>query len=234
MKKKVFYSEAAYFVGILILAFGTALTAVADLGVSMIVAPAYLIHLKLSETFMWFTFGLAEYLFQACLPLVLVIVLRRFKLYYIFSAVTVLLYGFLLDMSTSFINFISKLIPESVPIGSISVRIVVFISGFLFSTAGIAFLFNTYISPEVYELFVKEIALVKNKDVHKVKIIYDYTSCFVAIAMSFILFGFGNFEGVKIATILSAFVNGFAIKCFSVLFEKFFEFKERFGLRKYF
>ena len=49
MKKHTFYTEFAYFFGILILALGTAFMEAADFGVSMIVAPAYLLHLKLSQ-----------------------------------------------------------------------------------------------------------------------------------------------------------------------------------------
>jgi uncharacterized membrane protein YczE len=49
--KKVFSSELAYLFGILILALGTAFMEKADFGMSMVVAPAYLIHLKISQTY---------------------------------------------------------------------------------------------------------------------------------------------------------------------------------------
>ena len=45
MKRQiVFYTELAYVLGILALALGTALMERADFGVSMVVAPAYLLH----------------------------------------------------------------------------------------------------------------------------------------------------------------------------------------------
>ena len=69
--KKTFYTEAAYIAGLLILAFGTALMERADFGLSMVVAPAYLVHRKLSQTMPFFTFGMAEYVLQACLLVVL-------------------------------------------------------------------------------------------------------------------------------------------------------------------
>ena len=47
--KRIFYSERVYFVGIVVLAFSTALMERANLGLSMVVAPAYLVHLKLVE-----------------------------------------------------------------------------------------------------------------------------------------------------------------------------------------
>ena len=43
--KKVFYSELAYVFGMVILALGTAMMELADFGMSMVVAPAYLVHL---------------------------------------------------------------------------------------------------------------------------------------------------------------------------------------------
>ena len=48
-KKRVFYCELAYVFGIIILAFGTSLMEKASFGLSMIVAPAYILHLKISE-----------------------------------------------------------------------------------------------------------------------------------------------------------------------------------------
>ena len=44
-KQRVFFTELAYVLGILALALGTALMERADFGVSMVVAPAYLLHL---------------------------------------------------------------------------------------------------------------------------------------------------------------------------------------------
>ena len=73
MKRK-FYTEAAYGIGILALALGTALMERADFGMSMVVAPAYLIYLKVSSYLDWFSFGMAEYCFQAFLIIVLSII----------------------------------------------------------------------------------------------------------------------------------------------------------------
>ena len=39
-KKTLIYSEAAYLIGLVVLAFGVALMEAADFGVSMVVAPA--------------------------------------------------------------------------------------------------------------------------------------------------------------------------------------------------
>ena len=70
---KKFYSEICYVLGILLLGLGSSMMTKADFGLSMVVAPAYILHLKMSEFWSFFSFGMAEYVFQAFL-LVLVIV----------------------------------------------------------------------------------------------------------------------------------------------------------------
>lgn len=63
MKRIKNFAELAYVLGLIILALGVALMEKADLGISMVVAPAYLISLKVS----FLTFGRAEYTLQAVL-----------------------------------------------------------------------------------------------------------------------------------------------------------------------
>ena len=48
-KKRVFYTELAYFLGLITLAFGTALMEKTDFGLSVVIAPAYLIHTVTDE-----------------------------------------------------------------------------------------------------------------------------------------------------------------------------------------
>ena len=49
MRRASFYSELAYAIGIIGLALGTAFMEKAKMGLSMVVAPAYLLYLKLSQ-----------------------------------------------------------------------------------------------------------------------------------------------------------------------------------------
>ena len=97
--KKVCYTEQAWLIGIAVLALGTALMERADFGMSMVVAPAYLVHLKVSETLPWFSFGMAEYTLQILLLAALGFLLGRFRPVYLFSFLTALFYGLLLDGS---------------------------------------------------------------------------------------------------------------------------------------
>lgn len=226
MKKHTFYSELAYLFGLLILAVGTALMERADFGVSMVVAPAYILHLKVSQYWSFFTFGMAEYTLQAVLILLLMAVLRRFRLTYLFSFVTAVIYGFMLDGTMALIALI--------PGDGLPLRIPFYVLGLLLCSVGVSLLFHTYISPEAYELFVKEVSGKTGINIHRFKTGYDIVSCLVGVILSFAFFGFGHFEGVKWGTILCALINGFVISLCTRAFERFFDFRDGLKLRKIF
>ena len=226
MKKRIFYTECAYIFGLIGLAFGTALMEAADFGVSMVVAPAYLVYLKLSQVWSFFSFGMAEYMLQAILLIILMIVLKRFKVSYLFSFVTAVIYGFLLDQSMNIVALFSS--------EDFVIRIALYCLGFLSCTAGVSMIFHTYIAPEVYELFVKEVSAKYNINIHKFKTCYDCVSCLVGIVISFAFFGLWHFEGIKIGTIICALINGWTISRFTHFFEKHWEFKDGLKMRNYF
>lgn len=213
MKKKVvLYEEVAYLIGILLLALGTAFSEKANFGMSMVVAPAYLIHLKVSQYLPWFSFGVAEYTFQAVLLIALTLTMRKFKKGYLFSFATAVFYGIVLDLWVKAVSFI--------PSDTYAVRTVLFVFGMLCCSLGVAFLFNTYIAPEAYELIVKEVSSKYSFKISRVKTIYDCISCVVGIILSFTFFGMFKFVGVSYGTVICALCNGFLIGKFSGLIEK--------------
>ena len=221
MKKK-FYCEASYLMGLVLLAFGASLMTRADFGLSMIIAPAFII----SEFFSFMTFGMAEYLFQALLLILLVIFVRRFKFTYLLSFLTAVLYGMMLDGCLYLLAFLGEI--------NIAVRIIFYFIGLFTTSLGVAFMFHTYISAEVYELFVKEVTERFGWKLGAVKTIYDIMSFVLAVIMSFAFFGFGHFEGIGVGTLFCALVNGRLISTFGSLLEKRFDFVDHFSLRRYF
>lgn len=226
MKKYIFYTELSYISGIIVLAFGTALMEAADFGVSMVVAPAYLLYRKLSQLFPFFTFGMAEYTLQAFLLLLMILVLRQFKISYLFSFVTTILYGLALDLSMLLIAFF--------PTAGIPARLILYIVGLPVCSLGVSLLFHTYFSPAVYELSVKESAAKFRIPITVFKTGFDCVFCLIAVLMSFLFFGFGHFEVVKAGTILCALVNGWTIGKCTVFLEKRFEFRDGLPLRRFF
>ena len=224
--RKTFYTELAYVLGLIFVALGVAFMEKPDFGVSMVVAPAYILHLKISETYSFFTFGMAEYTLQAVLLIIMALVLRRFKLSYLFSFVTAVIYGFILDLCMLLVSY--------VPMENMALRITYYTLGMVLCAIGIALFFHTYIAPEVYELFVKEVSSKIGVEIHRFKTGYDICSCLIGVILSFIFFGFGVFRGVKWGTIICALINGTLIGLCSKFLEQRFEFKDGLGLRKYF
>ena len=224
--KKRFSTELAYALGIVLIACGVMLMEKADFGVSMVVAPAYLLYRWLSPVWGFVTFGMAEYCFQAFLLAVLALVIRRFRISFLFAFVTAVIYGFVLDGAMA--------LGTLLPAGTLWLRAVWYVLGMLLCSAGVSAMFHTYIAPEVYELFVKEVAARFRWDLHRVKTVYDCASCLAGIVMSFLIFGLGRFEGVRWGTVLCALVNGRIIGWFSAFCERRWTFYDRFALRRYF
>ena len=135
-QKRVFYCELAYVLGMLILAFGNAFMEKADLGMSMVVAPAYILHLVVSKYLPFFTFGMAGYVFQAFLLLGLSLLMKKVKRSYFLSFVTAFLYGLLLDVVMSVVALFS--------LEGFVWRCVFFALGLLLSSIGVALLLHNY------------------------------------------------------------------------------------------
>ncbi len=225
MKRK-FYTELAYVFGMLILPFGAALMTVADFGLSMVVAPAYILHLKVSQTFSFFTFGMAEYTLQAVLLIIMAAVIRKFRVSYLFSFVTAFLYGLLLDGYLALLGQINW--------DPMYMRHIAYFVGLLLTAVGVALFFRTYISPEVYELAVKEVSAKFNIKLSRFKTCYDCGSLLVSVIFSFAFFGLWHFEGIGWGTLLCALINGWIIGRADKLLGKLFDFTDKFKWRAFF
>lgn len=229
MKKKItFFTEATYPVGLVSIALGVGFMERADFGLSMVVAPAYILHRYISALpgMDWFTFGAAEYTLQAVLIILLSVIVRRFKVSYLFSFVTAVIYGYILDLFL--------LIIPTAPADNWALRIAFFIIGEICCAIGVSMMFRTYISPEAYELFVAQVAAKFRLRTERVKIVYDCVSCAVGIMLSFIFFGMWTFVGVGWGTIVCALTNGVIIGLFSGLWDRLFVFRDGLKLRRLF
>ena len=220
--KRIFYCELAYILGLVILALGTALMEKASFGMSMIVAPAYVIHLKVSQFLPFFSFGMSEYVFQAFLLVALSLIMRRVRKQYILSFVTAFLYGVILDFLIGLAAYI--------PVEGMVWRIVLYLAGLVICAIGVALLFRTYFPPEAYELFVKELSQRFHMTIGKTKTIYDCGSCALGVVLS--LCFFGRFVGVQWGTIVCAVVNGWMIGRIDRFLGNTFSFEDAFPLRE--
>ena len=222
MKKK-FSTELAYVLGLLALAIGASLMKTADFGMTMIVAPAFAMQVKLQDFFPWLTLGVMEYIWQGVLLLVMMLIVRRAKWSYLFSFVTAVIFGYMLDGCIWLTGYLPT---------HMGFRLLYYICGALVCSTGVALVFRTYISPEVHELLVKEIASKFRFPAHRVKMGYDIFCCVTAVTLS--LCFFGRLEGIGWGTLVCAVANGWLIGRISKLFDRWFEWKDSLPLRRFF
>ena len=223
MKKVTVYSEIAYLFGIFLLALGNSFSAYADFGMSMVVAPAYVLHLALVDILPWFSFGVAEYTVQALVILALIIMTRRVKVRFFLSFGTTLIYGVFLDV----VMVVVALLPSL-----FILRVAAFVLGFLLSSFGVAILFTTYFPPGLYEVLVQEIVGKWNLKLGVVKTVYDVCSLVVAVVMSLLIFG--GLQGIGVGTVVCAFLNGTLIHLFGKVYSRLFAVKDALPWRPFF
>lgn len=222
MKKIKLHSETVYILGLFIMSLSVAMIACTDYGLSMIVAPAYLLSVKIGVTF-----GQAEYIVQGLLFIVLCIALRKFRIIYGFSFVTGLIYGAMLDGWRVLIPHFNPEItaPGMLPL---PLKLVYFCVGMTLTSFAVALLFRTYLYPQVYDFFVKAISARYKLNRDKFKIGFDISCLVVSCAMTFLLFG--KIVGIGVGTLIMTALNGVIIAFFGKLFDKCLEVKP--GLSK--
>lgn len=159
MKKITLHSELIYFAAILILSFSSAMQTAANAGISMIIAPAYVISQKLT----FLTFGQSEYLVQGIVFIAFCILMKNFKPIYLVSFGTCIIYGAALDMWRTIIPAFNPniTVPGSMPM---PVRIAMLCLGMIITAFSVALFFHTYLYPQVYDFFVREISKRYNKN----------------------------------------------------------------------
>ena len=178
MKKITLHSELIYILATLILSFSSAMQTAADLGISMIIAPAYIVSQKLT----FLTFGQSEYLVQGLVFIAFCVLMKGFKPVYLASFGTALFYGAALDMWRTVIPAFNQsvTVPGSMPMPA---RIAMLGSGMIITATAVALFFHTYLYPQVYDFFVREVSKRYKKDRTKFKIAFDTSCLVVAVAL---------------------------------------------------
>lgn len=220
-KKLKIPGELAYFAAIILLSFAVAMLTSANFGISMIVAPAYLLSMKTG----FLSFGQAEYVIQAGVFIVLCIALRKFKLVYLSSFVTCLIYGAALDLW----RLLPCFDPAVTPPGSMDLwlRIVMFVAGVMLTAFSIALFFKTYLYPQVYDFFAKAVSSKYGIKISVFKTAFDLTCLTASVIMTYCFFG--KLVGVNWGTLVMAIVNGTLIGFFSSALDKICDFTPIFG-----
>ncbi|MCR5208372.1 MAG: DUF6198 family protein [Eubacterium sp.] len=215
MNKKIrFPRELCYALGLIIMPLAIALMTKADLGLSMIAAPTYII----SERVSFLTYGQTEYFFQAFVLALMCLAVKKFRLSYLTSFLTALIYGTVLDF---FIWCLSGF-----PVEAIWLRIVLFITGMILTSLGVALFINTYLAPCAYDYFVRTVVEERKLNLRKFKLGFDF--CFLVLSVSLTLILFHRFVGVTAGTLVIALCNGHIIAFFNKLINNRFELYNKF------
>ena len=226
MKKIKKSSELLWLLGIIFVALGVAICSKANLGVSMIAAPAFVISEKLISFSPFFTVGVTEYLIQGVMLIILCILVRKFDWRYLLAFVVAVIYGYILDLFL--------LIFESVKFDAIWLRWLMLFVGDAITAFGVACFFDTYMPLQVYELFVSEASKSFSLDINKVKRYFDITLLLLSIGLALLLFFdilefdfeavyYSSYHSIGLGTLVTTVINSYLIKFSGMIIHRLFE-----------
>ncbi len=205
------WGELSFAFGTVLLALGTVFQAKADLGLGSAVAPAYV----LSEAVGFIPPGTMCYIFQGALVLLIFILLRRFKLEFVATFLSAVIFGLFVNLFTD--KFLVNLTEPT-----LLQRWEFFAIGSVISSLALAFLFNSCFPPQAPELFAREVSRLLGWSVYKGKYVFDICFFFLSLALSLIFFG--EVRVIGVGTFVSAAVNGPMITFFGRLMERWLDF----------
>ena len=211
-------NEWAWVLGVLLCSLGVALCTKAGFGLSMIAAPAYMLHIKLRTVSSFFTQGACEYFWQGFLLILMCLGIQRFRFRYLFAFVTAILSGLAID------GWLFLLGGNGVP-ASLVLRILFFVFGELFTTLAVALYFRTTWPLQIYELLVAEISDRYTLPIGRVKLVNDVMMLVISVALALGLNR--SLDGIGIGTVIITLVNAFLIGMFGRLLDRFFSFETR-------
>lgn len=223
MKKISRSSELLWFLGILFVALGVALCSKADLGVSMIAAPTFVIQEAVSPLWSGFSVGVVEYLVQGMVLIILCITVRRFNWRYLLAFAVAVVYGYTMNFFLWILGGIS--------LNAAWLRWVMLLVGDVLVAFGVACFFHTYMPLQVFELFVAELADRYKLNIHRVKTVFDLTLLALSVSLALILFGdigsfdwgsvgYSSFHSIGLGTLVTTAINSPLISLMSRLIKR--------------
>lgn len=226
MKKLTKTSELLWLFGIIFVALGVAICSKADLGVSMIAAPVFVIHEAIAPLWSGFSVGMTEYLIQGLMLFLLCVVIRRFNWRYLLAFAVAVIYGCALDMFLWILGSIS--------FDTIAVRWIMLIVGDLITGFGVACFFRSYMPLQVYELFVAEFAAKFRFNINKTKWVFDITLLFISVTLAIVLFGdlesfdwstvgYSCFHSIGLGTLVITAINSPIISLMGRIVDRIFD-----------
>lgn len=226
MKKINRSSELLWLFGILFVALGVAICSKADLGVSMIAAPAFIVSEAVTPLFSFLSVGVTEYVIQGVLLILLCFAVRRFNWRYLLAFAVAILYGYTL-------NFFLWLL-GGVEFNAVWLRWVMLLVGDTVVAFGVACFFRTYMPLQVHELFVAEISRRFHLRIDRVKLTFDMSLLALSVLLALLLFndvrtfdwstiGFSSFHCIGLGTLVTTAINSPLISLCGKLIDRLFD-----------
>jgi len=226
MRKIEKASELLWLFGVIFVALGVAICSKADLGVSMIAAPAFVICEAISVLWSGFSVGVTEYIIQGLLLIVLCLIIGRFNWRYLLAFAVAVLYGYVLNLFLW--------IFEGVSFDATWLRWLMLIVGDAVTAFGVACFFRTYMPLQVYELFVAELAARFRLSINKTKWCFDISLLAISVILAFALFGdaagfdwssitYRSFHSIGLGTLVTTAINSPIISFFGKIIDRVFE-----------
>jgi uncharacterized membrane protein YczE len=219
-------SELLWLFGIVFVALGVAICSKADLGVSMIAAPAFVVSDALAPLWSGFSVGVVEYGLQGVLLIVMCFVVGKFNWRYLLAFAVAVIYGYTLDL---FLWLLGGLTFDTV-----AMRWVMLIVGDIITAFGVACFFRTYMPLQVYELFVAEVSSHFKLKLTRVKLIFDLSLLAISLVLALTLFGdvtefdwttiwYVSFHSIGLGTLVTTAINSPIIGFMGKVIDKIFE-----------
>ena len=231
MKKLPRSSELLWLLGIVFVALGVAICSKANLGVSMIAAPAFVIQEALVKLWGGFSVGVVEYLVQGVVLLVLCVAVRRFNWRYLLAFFVAVVYGYTMNFFLWILGGVSFDVTW--------LRWVMLIVGDIVTAFGVACFFHTYMPLQVFELFVAEVTDRYHLRIDRVKTVFDLSLLAVSVTLALVLFGdaadfdwasigHNSFHSIGLGTLVTTAINSPLISLMSHLIKRAFDDSARF------
>ena len=231
MRKIKNSSELLWLLGIVFVAFGVAICSKANLGVSMIAAPAFVVFEAIAPLWGGFSVGMTEYVIQGLMLITLCLVIRRFNWRYLLAFAVAVLYGYTLNLFLWLLG--------GVQFDTVALRWVMLVVGDLLTGFGVACFFRTYLPLQVYELFVAELARRFHLNLNKTKWVFDITLLAISLVLAFGLFGdaaafdwstigHSSFHSIGLGTLVTTAINSPIITLMGKLIDRLFDPAPRF------
>jgi uncharacterized membrane protein YczE len=226
MKRIKNSAELLWLLGIIFIAFGVAVCSKADLGVSMMAAPTFVINEALVGAGIKISIGTTEYIIQGLVIALVCVLIRKFRWNYLLSFVVAVIHGSLIDLFLLLLGGIS--------ISAAWQSWFLLILGDVIIAFGVAALFRTYLPLGAWEFFVAALSKVYRLKIKKVKMTLDVSLLAISVALALVLFGdvasfnwadisHTSFHSMGLGTIVTTFINAPLITLAGKVIDLFFD-----------